>query len=383
MSRDIQKKTISIMQIVGDPVGGIRKHVHSIILQDNPQFEFSYAFSTEACDSRFLQDYTELTKKANLIPLSIKKKPHFTDVLNILKLIRHIRSKKIDILHGHGAKGGLYARILGRLCGIKNIYTPHGGSVHSMFSPLAEKVYTSVERCLFFLTDYFVFESEYTANAFEKKIQRSLDRYCINYNGISSEDIGEIEKKALKLRYTDQVIKVGVFGMLREQKGQVFAIRALAQLLSSGLKIQLHIFGDGPDRTILEKTAKSLDCGSSVIFHGDVQEAELHMFAMDIIVIPSRFESFGYVAVEAMSLQKPVIASKTGGLCEVIEHEKSGLLVPPGDEVQLANAIQYIIDNPDKSLQFAKNGYSRFQKYFTERRMLENLNTVYFKLSRT
>ena len=376
-------RPIHVMQIVGDPIGGIRKHVHSVIEGlDTVRFVQSYAYSTTAQDEHFRREIGPLkVHLMGVVPLSIRKKPHPSDLLNLLKLIRYCKKNRVDVVHGHGAKGGLYARLVGYLCKIKSVYTPHGGMVHNMFPRWEDKLYTAVEKWLSSMTDLYIFESKYTSDAFQNKVVRlPAGRWIVNYNGIAEIDINDVALRARGLGYdlTDRkVLKVGVFAMLRSQKGQKYAIRAVSNLLVNGNdRICLHLFGDGPDKASLQNEVIRLGLEGHVKFHGDVCDAEAHMFAMDVILIPSLFESFGYVAIEAMAVGKRVIASRVGGLVEVID-DQVGRLIEPKAETAIAHALIECIENPDMLKAGVECGRNRCRSKFSINKMISRLEEAY------
>ncbi|MBP2654158.1 MAG: glycosyl transferase group 1 [Firmicutes bacterium] len=380
------KNKIRVLQILGDPVGGIRKHVHSILLNlDADVFAQSYAYSTQACDSTFREELAEIRNvlEDRIIPLSIEKRPGFHDVYNVIKLAQFIKVNNISIVHGHGAKGGLYTRLLKKICNVKAIYTPHGGAVHRMFSPAADALYTFVERILFNMTDFFIFESKYSAEAYCTKVQKKPQNMTVNYNGVRFPNMKLIEARAQDFSYRNNygsIFHLGVFGMLRHQKGQMYALQACEELIL-GKMLVLHFFGDGPDRKKLEDIVLSKGLGANVVFHGDVREVEPHMFNMDAILVPSLFESFGYVAVESMSMQKPVVASAAGGLLEIIEHGKTGLLVSTGDINSIKAAIITLIEDNEYSNRLAKAGKETFYSRFSQERMIENIKKIYLEIA--
>lgn len=376
---------IRVLQIVGDPVGGIRKHVHSLLSGlDGAEFELSYAYSTRRADARFHEEIASLRQRlAGELPLSIGKKPGPSDLLNLARLARFVRAQRPAIIHGHGAKGGLYARLVSRLCGIKSVYTPHGGAVHRMFSRLGEAVYAATERLLLPLTDFLLFESDYAAQAFAAKVGRPAGRWLVNPNGTPDPDIPDVARRSAALGYGaagGREVHVGIFAMLRPEKGQAYAIRAAGELVQAGQPVFLHLFGDGPDRGRLEALVKELRLEGRVLFHGDVADADAHLWAMDLVLIPSLFESFGLAAVEAMALGKPVIASRVGGLPEVLADGQAGVLVPPQDPAAIRRAVAAFLADPGRYAALAEAGRRRCQEHFTERRMVDAVAGVYRSL---
>jgi glycosyltransferase involved in cell wall biosynthesis len=372
---------IHVMQIIGDPVGGIRKHVHSILFGlDQAIFDQSYSYSTVSCDKKFKQELIEIEKffTVGTLPLQIRKNLSLLDVINLWKLKTYIKRKGVDIVHGHGAKGGAYARLLKKLCGIKTVYTPHGGTVHKMFAAIPDKVYSEIEKRLYHLTDYFVFESDYTASQYHSKVGDCSRRWIVNYGGIAPLDTDDIASRSQSLGYSagsNNILQIGVFGMLRFQKGQIYAIKAVSELASRGIIVHLHIVGEGPDRDLLRAEVNKLGIGGQVFFVGEVSDVEPYIYSMDLILIPSLFESFGYVALEALSMNKFVIASDVGGLKEIILPGKSGLLVPEGNSSEICNAVLFFLNKifrksaPDLKCHLEK---------FSLNTMISNISNVYF-----
>ncbi|OWA36251.1 hypothetical protein B9G55_10420 [Saccharibacillus sp. O16] len=369
---------MKIMQIVGDPVGGIRKHVHSILLNAPAHgVEQLYVFSNTNCDKQFVKEITQISTKLNgkVFSLRIEKKPHSSDLFNICRLIHIARKEKVDIIHGHGAKGGLYARVVSLFCKAKSLYTPHGGSAHNMFSPIKEKLYTLVEKSLYSVTDLYVFESIYTSKALFEKIGKDKgDKFIINYNGVPTPAPALlVEPKASK-----STTNIGVFAMLRQQKGQVNAILALEHLLKLNplANVKLFIFGQGEDSEMLEQVVHDLNLQPYVEFCGEVAFPEQFMAEMDIVLIPSLFESFGYVAIEAFSLSKSVIASRVGGLVEVVD-EEVGFLVNIQDYSEVARTILYCIEHPEVLGSKGQAAKRKYEQLFTEQKMVDNLYDIY------
>ena len=369
------------MQLVGEAAGGIRKHVHSLLRGlDRGQFRISYAYSSLWVDASLLEEIDILRGRLeDVLPLPIRKRPSLGDFDNLRRLWCYVRNARVDVIHAHGAMAGVYGRLLGRFTNAKVIYTPHGGAVHRMFSAAEGMLHSFVERMLVGSTDYYVMESQYSANALFRKIGKVPRRWVINHNGIDQEfcNSGVAASANIYERHGGaRTIRIGVFAILRKQKGQRIALGAVAPIIQSGRSISLHCFGDGPDRQLLEEMATDYGIRDSVFFYGWVKNPESYMRQMDLILIPSLFESFGYVAVEAMMLGKPIIASKTGGLCEIVTQE-TGVLFPRGDIESLSNAVIEFLENREHFTLMGQRGTVRVKECFDLGTMLNVLERVY------
>ena len=148
-------------------------------------------------------------------------------------------------------------------------------------------------------------------------------------------------------------------GRVTREKGHAVAVQACKRLLDEGRDLKLEILGDGPLRGTVERQVQSLGIGDRVTVHSvDGHEAFLRRVATaDICLVPSLHEGLGIVALEAMQLGVPLIASDVGGLSEIVEHRRTGLLVPPGDVDALAGACSELMKN-----QRLKNSLSKAAK---------------------
>jgi|APSaa5957512576_1039674.scaffolds.fasta_scaffold21657_2 glycosyltransferase involved in cell wall biosynthesis len=369
---------LRILQIVGDPVGGIRKHVHDILLGLKDDFDLCYISSGNG-DKTYHKEIDQI--RSNIIfhqALNINKRPSFSDLVNIIKIYRFIRANDIDIVHGHGAKGGLYARICGKLAGCKIVYTPHGGVVHNMFGKYEDILYKTIERFLCNYTDLLIFESKYTEKSFQSKFGCSKSEHVVNYNGVQPPSKNQI---AVDLNHNESLpVKLGVFAMLRQEKGQILALRAVTSLIKQGHNIQLHFYGEGSLKEALTKEVGESGLDNNIIFHGEVDDVYSNMYTVDFVLIPSLFESFGYVAVESIFANKPIISSNTGGLIEIVD-ENSAFMFESANQSSLEKAIINAINSiPESILKKKQNAFTKAHTLFEIERMLGQLKLYYFEL---
>lgn len=372
----MKSNKVHVLHVVGEPVGGLRLHIHTLIKKhDTVKFATSYAYSSISTDKQFQKDIGVLRKLiVTEIKLNVRKKPHISDIVNIFKLVSAVRRNKIDIVHGHGAKGGLYARVIGALVGTKAIYTPHGGVAHDMFGSIENIVYRCVESFLKRWTAFFLFESYYTKDEFSKKIGLIGANSRVVYNGIDLDY--EVHQPTLKMPWrTLGTTHIGVFGMLREQKGQHIAIKAAKLIIEQGYRITLHLFGEGTNRYQLEQLVHDLGITETVLFYGDVFNALDYMSQIDVLLLPSLFESFGYVALEGALCDKPMIASEVGGLKEILPSD-GVYFVEPGSADSIANAVkQYLIDVLNEKVK--KVDREVMLEKFSLNKMVKNIEKTY------
>ena len=163
---------------------------------------------------------------------------------------------------------------------------------------------------------------------------------------------------------------VGFFGRLVEEKGLGHAIRAA----HPGVPWTLHVFGDGPLRRRLEAEAQ----GRPVVFHGRTEAVADALQAMDVVAIPSVWEeAFPFSALEAMSLGKPIVASKVGGIPEAVEDGRTGLLVPKADAEGLREALNAIGRDAERRREMGACGLEKYRASFTLDAMIERYDALF------
>ncbi len=173
---------------------------------------------------------------------------------------------------------------------------------------------------------------------------------------------------------------IGVFGRLHWVKGQEVAIRAMAEVPNA----TLHIFGEGPHESELRRIATPL--ADRVQFHGYLSRVADALEAMDIVVVPSIWkEAFGLTVVEAMARGKPLIANATGGIPEIIEHDRTGILIHSADPEKpdpqaFARAINDLIAQPDRATALGTAAQADYQARFTIESMADRVIAAYQSL---
>lgn len=325
--------------------------------------------TTSGDDSFKKQCQEEWFKDVKVINRPIARNPHHSDVKNLWELHKYLKPINPDVVHGHGAKGGIYARILGRR---KSVYSPHGGSLHANYGSLKNYLYQLTEKILLPLTGRILVESRYTYKQFRKLISEGFQRVSINYNGI---DFPENQPEKPKLSY-----KVAALGLLRELKGFDLLIRAAAEVRLDFPELKVKISGEGEERPHLEKLIEDLKVKDIVELTGEVESPnETYQWA-DLVVVPSRYESFGLVALEAMSQGVPVLVAYTGGLIELVEHGETGRIFTRNSPRDLAEMMRSAFEKWSFTREMAANAYKTTKKQYGKQQMLEGLDKTYAAL---
>jgi glycosyltransferase involved in cell wall biosynthesis len=203
------------------------------------------------------------------------------------------------------------------------------------------------------------------------------------HNGLMLEDYKLARKKTLKikeeLKIPDNVVLAGMIGRLHPEKGPKWLVEA-ANILR-GENIHFIFTGDGPQRKELEALISGYGLTDRVHLLGFRDDVANILEQLDIIVIPSESESFGNVALEAMLMEVPVIAANVGGLKEIIQHNKNGVLVSPKDPAGIAEAILRLMSDRGLMSELASGGKQKVISYFNIERVVNEIEDVYRKIT--
>jgi glycosyltransferase involved in cell wall biosynthesis len=265
-----------------------------------------------------------------LTRVAMSRQIGFRDLSAARHVARRAAETAADVVHGHGAKGGAYARLAGAQRAI-TAYTPHGGSLHYRWGTPSGFVYLALERMMMPRTDLFLFESAFGRDSFFAKIGRPDGLVRVVHNGVGA---AEFEPVGPGRDATDLLF----IGELRALKGIDVLIEAIARLVREGCAVTATIVGEGPDRAALESEVTAQNLAAAVRFVG-AKPARAAFALGRLLVVPSRAESLPYIVLEAAAAGVPLIATRVGGISEIYGPE-SGTLVPPGDAAALADAIR-------------------------------------------
>jgi glycosyltransferase involved in cell wall biosynthesis len=202
-------------------------------------------------------------------------------------------------------------------------------------------------------------------------------KFSVIYNGINIDAQHSAQAPSAQSADLSGHPVIGVIGRLSTEKGQEYLIRAAGILKARYPDIKLLIVGDGAQRSYLASLAEQLNISANVTFTGIVSDVYPLIRRMDIIILPSLYEAFGLVLLEAMAMKKPVIATRVNGVPEIVAEGSTGLLVPPADAGALADAVIKFVDNPDLGRAMGEKGYLRFNQLFSSQQMISQVENLY------
>ncbi len=188
------------------------------------------------------------------------------------------------------------------------------------------------------------------------------------------------QRARAELGYGPHEPLVGVFGRLIRQKGVDVLLLAFPRVRERFPQARLLVVGDGALRGELEAQARALGIAEAVRFTGWVERAHRLMPACDVIAMPSRWEGFGLVALEAMGASRPLVASRVSALPEIVVDGETGWLVPPEDAHALAEAIIALLADAERAAAMGQAGYRRLLAEFPVQRMVQATHHLYREL---
>ncbi|MHB0977641.1 MAG: glycosyltransferase family 4 protein [Candidatus Aquicultorales bacterium] len=287
-----------------------------------------------------------------------------------------LRKHKADVIHTHGLRANLAGRVAGRLMGIPVVTTVHSAISLDYADRIKQFLAPKVDSSTLSLTTRFI-----AVSAAIKKdlIKRRVpeEKITVVYNGVDVP-IGQpvAEEARRRLGVSGDEFVVGTVARLEPNKGIRFLIRAAADLRPLLPKLKVVIVGSGRDRRELEREAERLGLGEVVAFTGFQEDARALMSAFDVFALPSLMEGFALVVIEAMASGIPVVASKVGGVPEIVQEGRNGLLVEPGDPKSLAEAILKLHASPQLRRSIIGEAYQDFSERFTTQRFVEGTERV-------
>lgn len=181
-------------------------------------------------------------------------------------------------------------------------------------------------------------------------------------------------------RDSEVIPTVGTCSALEPVKGLTYFLMAAELILSAGHDVEFLIAGSGPDEETLRRAAQHLDIANRVTFVGYLPEYTEVLEAIDLFVLPALEQGLGTLMFEAMSLCRPVVATRVGGIVDFVTDNEQALLVPAANHIVLAEKIRYLLNNPDKARRLAVNGQKLVREQFTVERMAERTSDVYRKV---
>lgn len=287
------------------------------------------------------------------------------------KLVRLIRKRRIEVLHLTDFGACTFGRLAAALTGtpaIVQVISHHSEFTARGFPPYVELAY----RALAPLTSRALAISPTVKEFAVQRMGFALDDVEVLYYPLPSHSFAEPSPESVselreRLGIADDTPVIGSVTRFHPVKGIRYLIDAFAQLSRSYPRARLILVGQGPEEERLRRQCRELGVAERVIFAGFQREVQRFVKLFRVSVVPSLEEGFGLVALESLALGVPVVASRIGGLPDVVTHEKTGLLVEPANPDAMARAISRILSDDDLRRRMSEAGPAAAQRYSLDR----------------
>ncbi|MFA5967081.1 MAG: glycosyltransferase family 4 protein [Patescibacteria group bacterium] len=370
------KKKISIIYVIAESaITGAPRHLLSLVGNLDPK-EFSV--SVILPQGPLADELNRLHINTFLVPMRSR-----SDMAAVSAIRKLLTKYDPDILHAHGQRAGLLARLAVRDLPIKVVYTEHTWTEDfKLDNPLLHWAHIRSLRMLDRWTDMTIAVSQAVADFLIATNITKPNKIKVIYNGIAIINDGRADdecKLLEKYNLCKKDVVIGTIGSLNIQKDTATLLRIMPYILKKIPTAKLVIVGAGPLQNWLQTLAKKLRVESAVIFTGALPRIEAILKTFTVFVLCSKSEAFGISILEAMKAHIPVIATKVGGIQEIITHNRNGILVTPGDSKKLAVTIMKLLNDKKLQKKLTVGGDETLHK-FTVTTMVHETEKLYKQL---
>jgi glycosyltransferase involved in cell wall biosynthesis len=363
---------VKILHVIGGgEIGGAEELVLTLMKLLDP--EKYQPFLLCLCEGPF----ADLAARQGF-PAGVIAMKHRLDLTTIDPLRRYIKEQHIDLVHTHGVRANLVARLAAAREGVPVVTTVHSVLRYDYDLPFKSVLARFLTRFTNKHSDKFIAISGAIA-AEIRQMGVPDDKIVTIHNGLDTgkfflpREAGEVKRD---LNLDPERRTVTMIARLHPVKGHEYFLRAARQVMDTGFKAQFLLIGEGVERRRLEQQVRQLGLAEVVKMPGYYSSIEDIYGVSDIICVPSVMEGLGLVVLEAMYFKVPVVASNTGGIPEIISDRIDGLLVEPRDSRGLAQAIMNILVDSDLAARLVAKGREKVNQ-FTLPGMAQKVEQVY------
>ncbi|MDP2641184.1 MAG: glycosyltransferase family 4 protein [Candidatus Yanofskybacteria bacterium] len=340
--------------------------------------ESGFEVHAVSSNGKWVQEIRGEGIQVKIIAITRKLFTPVADLLAVIQLVRFFRKERFDIVHTHTPKAtflgqiaAFLARVPVRVTTIHGLFFQRGSSWKKklVFVPVEYIVAKIVHHAFLvnredarLLADWKIYPPEKMTH-----LGGGVDIERFNPDRISGQFINQ-KKRELGIQSSQEVI--GIVARLVEEKGFLPLFEAFARVLKHYPRAVLMAVGPHePDKkdALDPDAVKEYGIERNVLFLGERTDTPELYALMDMLVLPSYREGLGISLIEASAMEKPVVASNIRGCREVVEHEKTGLLVPSGNPEELAKALLFILSHPREANAMGKAGRKKIEQEFNEK----------------
>ncbi len=378
-----RKKILYIITLA--EAGGAQKYVFDLAKNlDKNKYEVAVASHGKNTDWLFKNLEAEKIQYYQLKNLRRKISP-IQDILAISEIKNLIKSFKPDVIHLNSSKAGVIGSLASKKSNAIIVYTAHGFVFNEPMSQIKRNIYLSAERFSSKYKNTIISISNFDYNTGIKNNIAPKEKFTTIQNGIDINDFQFLSKNDARkqLGLSEKEIVIGTIANYYKTKSLNRIIDAASLITKQHKNAKFLLIGDGPEKEKLTKKIEELGLLNN-FFLGSMENAWSTLKAFDIFVLPSAKEGMPYTILEAMLAEVPIIATRVGGIPEMITDGENGLLVDSNKDThkQIAQKIKYYLDHPEIIPIFTNKGYRKLLSDFTLNRMMQETEKIYNKLNK-
>ena len=366
---DINKK-IKVLEVINSlKIGGAELLLRNFVIEakKNNQYTVDVCTLYATNDAKNIEEIKK--KNVRIWALDLKNK---YNIFSVIKIRNIIQREKYDIIHVHLFPASAIVALSSLFLKKSIVYL---FTIHSTFNRRRSiKIFKIIDGLIYHRYVKIICISKQVQNSLIKWVPKIKEKIEIIPNGIPMNS--KSNDNPLMKKYD-----VLFVGRLVQQKGIIFLLEAVSILQKKYKKIiRVAVVGDGPLKKELIKICEELKIKDSVEFLGFQRDVDRIMRSSRVLVLPSLWEGFGLVLLEAMKNKLPIIATNVGGIPEIITDGHEGILVPKENPKILANSINRLLENSKLRNQFIQNAYKKVQNHYSIEKYTHNMFNLYSKM---
>jgi len=378
----IDRRTRILFIITHLELGGAQRQLFYILKNLDKDKYFLYLYAGNR--GYLKRDFLNLSHiKVKLSSSLIREINPFLDAVTFLRLLFFIKNNRFDIVHTHSPKASILGRWAAFLLGVKNIiYTVHGWPFHKFMNPFMYTFFLYLERLTAKITKRIIVVSKADLKiGIDKKIAPQ-DKFNFIHYGV---DIEKMERTFLKRKdelYSKELI-INI-SSLKHQKGLYYFLDTAKLIIAKRNKLKFLLIGDGPLKNHIKKAITSYGLKNYVYLAGWVDDLSRIFSKTSVLVLTSLWEGLPLVVLEAIIAGIPAVVTNTGGLLDIVENYRNGIIVKTRDTEKISKAVLQVLDNYDQWCRMIKSYRKNINLYYWSiERMIKDVSNLYGSLSIT
>jgi len=359
-----------------DTVNQLDKNKYSVTLISG------YTYDPNGEIARFISDNSI---DYVLIPDLVREVSPVKDIKAFFKILFFMLKNKFDIVHTHTSKAGILGRWAAKFSGVRIIiHTPHGHVFYGYFGWFKTRIFIYLESLTALITDKII---TLTERGKQEHVSYGIARpgkFIPIYSGIKIKEFASVDidrkKQKENLGIPSDAPVIGTVTRLDPIKGNHYFISALPEVVKIFPQIRVLIIGDGSERSSLEQAAKDFGISRNVMFLGMQTHVRNLVAIFDIFVLSSLNEGMGRCLLEAQLIGVPVVATKVGGIPEVVRNGMTGILVPEKNSLEISRALIKILSDASLRNDMSQEARHWVSEKFSVEAMVEKISGLYEKM---